>query len=152
MNKKLEGLKAGLGNGLKFSTTYNHKEWVGNLDDYAFSGDMNLTDENVISKIIPHYFPLSDLTKEIRVEGYNDGKAFVLVELLFDSHNFGFTELFEFTQWINAHVETDTIHQLPCVFILEMIKSKFNTEGLDHSDYIDASESKVYEPKKHESC
>ena len=101
-----------------------------------------------IDNMNPHLFPLSSLTKEIRVEGYNDGKAFVMSELL--NSIYGVTVEYDKDcgLWYKL-TSTNSINIFEGVEpIIQLFKRlHFNTEGLDPSEFIDAAESKVYTPK-----
>tara|TARA_R110000772_G_scaffold122621_1_gene228866 strand:- start:1821 stop:2234 length:414 start_codon:yes stop_codon:yes gene_type:complete len=135
MNNKLEGLNAGLFKGLIV-----HRDVWGDqeLTPSSFLAILN----NGLDTCKPHYFNLSDLTKEIRVEGYNDGEAFVPVEWVANNCSIGdescIMTVYNDDRWLNS---------LPKYIHQYLIEWHFNTEGLNPSDYIDASESKVYEPK-----
>ena len=163
MNKKLEGLKAGLFNGIIV-----HRE-VWEDQELTLSSFLAILN-NGLDTCKPHYFPLSSLTKEIRVEGYNDGKAFKMIDEMAKEFLYAaewFTDIKEgqlsiqgFIYDNDEGVEVKQIvlingevsEECPLIHYRQMVKLHFNTEGIDPSDYIDASESKVYEPKKHESC
>ena len=171
MNKKLEGFKAGLGNGLKFS---HYDSDVFELDGIdmiePFVTDDYGNHHDIDEYLFPHYFNLSYLAKEIRVEGYNDGKAFKMIDEMAKEFLYAaewFTDIKEgqlsiqgFIYDNDEGVEVKQIvlingevsEECPLIHYRQMVKLHFNTEGIDPSDYIDASESKVYEPKKHESC
>ena len=105
--------------------------------------------DQMIEYCKPHYFPLSHLTKEIRVEGYNDDKAFVPINKLLNMY--GWSYLWTLSK-MNNWTEKFNINELPWACLKLLHQWHFNVFNLSPSDYIDASESKVYEPKKHESC
>lgn len=158
--KKFETLKAGLGNGLIIRV--EHYDWAGHedqiLESFHVHPDKIATTEDVDFyledqvdndyEFKPHLFNLSDLNKPIRVEGYNDGEEFVTYDKLF----FGTDErVHQQGEWFLEQIREGKGHHavklLPYFMVLALRKMKFNTEGLDESDYIDASKSKVYEPK-----
>ncbi len=168
--EKFETLKAGLGNGLivtdenlngvkrRFKLSgidFDSKEWIYAYDHKKFKGISFPLEE-----CKPHLFNLSDLNKPIRVEGYNDGKEFVPAKELFKGMDNLILTTFEhkvFNLWatytILDEVFTDPIIGVGGIkdadyWIVKKLQCwHFNTEGLDESDYIDASKSKVYEPK-----
>ena len=71
-----------LGSGLKVNIE-SHEEvdlpWYYETDEpLVLNGLMlDLWDDTHVKKLIPHLHPLSMLTQEITVEGYNEGKPFV---------------------------------------------------------------------------
>lgn len=189
MKKKLEALKVGLGNGLKLSTSRS-ENFVNevNLDNCPVAYN-SVTDEWYITsrswtynlnQIKPHHFNLEYLTKPIRVEGYNDGEEFVLMEIigkLFIDSGQIIDEAFcwdlptggddyqdysmriihvdgvlKMETWCGQYYEDSSylieVHGLEYTAKNLMDRFHFNTEGLAPSDFIDASESKVYEPKQ----
>jgi len=109
-----------------------------------------------LSVMSPHLFPLEFLTKEIIIEGYNGNKPFCFIDqwqvgedgdvwagIEFDHGN---NRLIKDLKSIAEHNIYHDIQYLPSVVVDLMRKLHFNTEGV--KEFIDASESKVYEPKK----
>ena len=139
MNNKFETLKAGLGNGL-ICEVNDLNNWNVTIDHVEFS----VGDRETWKPLKPHLFPLSHLTKPIRVEGYNNGKDFVPIGLLFDNK---LEKSFFVAELMNLKTPHAIIPYLKSWQVKLIERWHFNTEGLDPSDYIDASESKVYEPK-----
>lgn len=167
--KKFETLKAGLGNGFILTLTEqgnaelnqygedvdtSQPHWLIGLD--VESGNIAKLKNTFNGKrfkmdcdedfFLPHLFPLSHLNKPIRVEGYNDGEEFVLIreiKLDFD-HEYSWCMKWDHILKI---IDSGKLQLLPDWIKGRMNLFHFNTEGLDESDYIDASESKVYEPK-----
>ena len=166
--KKFETLKAGLGNGLIYS--YNHSGGKQKIDFLIGLAEekhsvkercvLGIKSNKKLDQVFPHLFPLDHLTKPIRVEGYNDGKEFVPAEELFKGMDNLQLTTFEhevFNLWATYTI-VDEVFTEPIIgvggikdadyWIVKKLQSwHFNTEGLDPSDYIDASKSKVYEPK-----
>jgi len=155
-------LKNGLFNGLKceyVSPTVDRKivgilSSLSNSDTYecATMISMDIIDGVIhFEDLTPFLFPLSHLNKEITVEGYNDNKSFVPVLLLFDkfvkmgcmSHEDHNDQVDGILFMIEQHID-----EVPARWVIELNKMKFNTEGLPPESFIDASKSKVYEPKK----
>ena len=101
-----------------------------------------------VSVMSPHLFPLEYLLKEITVEGYNDNKPFVPYDKLF----FGSEEKVHMQgEWFleqinngNGHIAVNLLDHYK---VLALNKMKFNTEGLEPSEFINAAESGVYTPK-----
>ena len=98
-----------------------------------------------------HLFNLSDLSKPIKIEGYNDGKEFVpYIELLrlcgFDLEKMSKEEI--------EHYKPDfknedyvMLHSKMYFEVIFLHQWHFNVYGLSSDDYLDALESKVYSPK-----
>lgn len=188
MKAKLETLKNGIGNGLKFSPNCDLYEEV-SFDDCDFTEPENLQPESVwllsgfspeqtshndgdpsgwiftikntwmcppIEMMNPHLFPLSNLVKPMRFEGFNAGEEFIFTELwevgdddCFMSVDFGNgnARLISDLETIAKRNIHHDIKYLPSVVVKLMEFLKFNTEDLPPSDFIDASISKVYDPK-----
>ena len=155
---KIKALIAGLDNGLKFQVEGDPVD-----DIQGVSIDVGECYGNdgfgyVIEICKPHLFPLPSLTKEIRVEGYNDDKAFVPMEELsemsfdYDDPDAATDLYYDYGKQDWYLPDPQEIKNLPSWVVDFMNDWHFNTLDLLPSDYIDASESKVYEPKKHESC
>lgn len=156
-------LKNGLFNGLKFSSTMDLLQGDNRFNIYwTIDGVVKLfgdycvntlenSDAYPIKTVTPHLFPLSHLTKEIVIEGYNDNKPFVPVLLLFDKfvkmgcmdHDDHNDQVDGILFMIEQHID-----EVPVKWVIELNKMKFNTEGLKPDQFIDASKSKVYQPKK----
>lgn len=146
-NKELlEGLKAGLGNGLKFTVNgYDVDELQGiSLDVEEVYGKDGK--DYGIAFVKPYFFPLSMLTKPIKVSGYNDGEEFTPYDKLFfgsdeDVHKQG--------EWFLEQIQNGKGRHaamlLPHFKVLAMRKMMLNVNDLDTEKFIDASISKVYE-------
>jgi len=171
-NKKFKALKAGLGNGLvieldrapvakRKKVKIDNTKWAYNqtVDEHylTVAGYTYGFDEH----ITPHLFPLSMLTKPIRIEGYNGGKEFVPAKELFK----GFENLRlntfvdkDYNLWATYTILEDEVFTIPIIgakgikdvdhWIVEQLHEwHFNVFNLDESEFIDASISKCYEPK-----
>ena len=90
----------------------------------------------------PHLFPIEYLNKPITVAGYNDGKEFLPMEWIKDNCSKGDEAYLELC--IN---DPRWVQSLPKYMYDYLVEMKFNTEGLEPKDFINAAESKVYEPK-----
>ena len=164
-NEKMkQTLNSGLFNGLKFSVLngdaffshlhVDYPELAGIINDRVILN--NGYKDHPIEFVTPHLFPLSYLTKEITVEGYNGNKPFCFIDqwevgddgdvwagIEFDHGN---NRLIKDLESIAEHNIYHDIQYLPSVVVDLMRKLHFNTEGV--KEFIDASKSKVYEPKK----
>ncbi len=163
--KKFKALKNGLGNGL-ICEVNDLKNWNINIDHVEFC----VGDKETWECMTPHFFSLNYLTKPIRIEGYNDGKEFVpAIELArmmagFDIQDEHFNRLYckDYSELgavdvlyktggedddyiLGFHFEA--MDQIPTWISVMLDKWKINRFNLPESDYIDASKSKVYEPK-----
>lgn len=148
MNPKFETFKAGLGNGLIARHKYGYYLTIDPEFLFVYKDEQE--------SLTPYLFSLEDLMTPIRVEGYNDGKEFVFTELWevgdegceagyeFDNGNI---KLLRTLEDIARHNVTHDVKYLPSAVVDLMRKLHFNTEGLSEFDYINAAESKVYEPK-----
>lgn len=163
--KKFETLKAGLGNGLIVSPRVKVKDNTlgyhfiekgesvllygmsmftyskGNTFCQIHSREFN----SCINDLTPHLFPFSHLAKPIRVEGYNGGEEFVPVKVFQAMHLHD--EDYESTDLISPFKEEFSLKEIPFGVIQLLCDWHFNVFNLQESDYIDASKSKVYEPK-----
>lgn len=85
---------------------------------------------------IPIMRPLSDLTKPITVEGYNDGKAFIpikwLAEWLHDQEGESFNDAESAEGWLRSslayavnHISIEDIHNLPHKIVIQLVKLGF---------------------------
>lgn len=168
MEKLKNTLKNGLFNGLK---VYN-KKWipqtkrlVGVFSEYDGTVKLSVSSQGLYNGIpmkeaTPHLYDLSDLVNPIRVEGYNDGKEFVPAKELFNGMENLQLTTFEhkvFNLWATYTI-LDEVFSEPIIgvegikdadyWIVNKLQSwHFNTEGLPPDQFINAKESKVYEPK-----
>ena len=172
--KKFETLKAGLSNGLVVQYDAEPSEYgMTGLTERTFRTDDVHEDGAALWILIedsyPHLFPLSHLAKPVRVEGYNDGKEFVPMEELLrikiermklSEPIINITETYLVKSfWIETKIShkygRDSVSVILIdgferweYWIIELLhKWHFNVFSLPESDYIDASISKVYEPK-----
>ena len=150
--KKFETLKAGISDGKTRGLIVNRPVWE---DQELFASNFLAILNNGISEVKPHLFPLSYLTKPIRVEGYNDGKEFVPITHLFSAENFIKYPLVNHSTF-NGYVDDIWLeNEKGEVLDMNLGKTEWNLLDqwhfllvhLDASDYIDASQSKVYKPK-----
>jgi len=168
MNKKINTLKNGLGNGLIVKYDGQNLELDG-IDSLGLKLRGMHKYTIPIQNVTPHYFPLDHLTKPIRVEGYNDGELFTpMFELLkIKTKRLKLQEpVIKITVpylvkyfWVETRVShkygKETVNVIlvgsfdswECWIVELLHKWHFNVFNLDPSDYIDASQSQVYTPK-----
>lgn len=96
-----------------------------------------------LEEVTPHLFPLEYLTKEIVIEGYNNNEPFVPRDWIVNNSFIGSSCFID-----NAIGDNKWVNHLPKYIHDYLVKMKFNTEDVPPESFIDASESKVYEPKK----
>ena len=135
-------LKNGLFNGLKISVGEPWQWSNGTMHELHPEIFLDCFRICVQGYANPNLFPLSYLNQEITVEGFNNNHPFVPIEWIETNCSLGHSGLLEEVlkddRWIN---------QLPKYIHDYLVKMKFNTEGLPPESFIDASKSKVYEPK-----
>lgn len=127
-----------LGTGLRINTIENELASIINnrgskVVETIFRG--HLINVYEWDEIRPHLRPLSSLTKEITVEGYNNGEPFVPFDDIL-----GNSDLYR-SEWILEEVtkgrQLDRITELPFFVIELLLKWQFNVFNIDESQYIE---------------
>jgi|SRR5690606_25302957 len=166
MNEKFETLKNQLGTGLIMRAEGEDTK----LKSLSYNGVVTTLDccpPPNINDCTPHLFSMKDLTTPIRVDGYDDGKEFVPVVELMKYRAFDYWELLSnedepkdiivrfrseddstyIDEFAPLVVNFSNVQGIPYWIVNLLIKWHFNVFDLPETDYINALESRVYEPK-----
>ena len=108
--------------------TLNGVCWDDNNDDLnmEFIHENDLIFSNCMKPMQLLLYPLSDLTKPIKVEGYNDGKEFVPMDKLYNMSDYS-----EFMESIQEDIyEMNTPFRWPYEIVQKLLEWHFDVFGL----------------------
>lgn len=138
MDKKLQVLKDGLGNGLKVFKKGVSTDYIWNIDDFLNVRSIDDFQSSDTKYILFHF----DLEKPITIGGETFTPKAKITKMYFDVKKVAYDN----ATWvcIMENIQSKNVDALPLWIIEKLSEWHINWRGLDEDQFIDASTGKYY--------